>query len=151
MTPPRQAATPSHSHPPRRPRLTIIPSQSIIVFPRTHRTQRLQLEVPGELPNAMVGELMDEANTFWFNENTGEMRWDRPEEVGWKQISDERGATFWFNQVTGAAQWEDPVDISWKEEESAKRKGEKYYWNEYTGEATFGKPEPLAWSMKKEL
>lgn len=113
------------------------------------RTERLQTEVPGELPQYLMDELMDNANTFWFNEATGEMKWENPEVVSWKEVESEKG-TFWFNEVTGRTQWEEPVDLAWKEAFS-ETKGEKYYWNEFTGEATFGKPEPLAWAMKQEL
>lgn len=111
------------------------------------RTKRLQSEVPGELPQYLVDELMDDANSFWFNEASGEMQWEKPQELSWKQVTSDKG-TFWFNEVTGRTQWEEPLEKGWKE---AFSESGKYYWNEYTGEATFGKPEPLAWTLKKEL
>ena len=83
------------------------------------------------------------------NENTGEMRWDKPSSLAWKRVRGERGV-FWFNQVTGQTQWEEPVDIGWREEFSH-AKNEKYFWNRFTGEASFGKPEAVAWTLKKEL
>ena len=51
------------------------------------RTKRLQSEVPGELPQYLVDELMDDANSFWFNEASGEMQWEKPQELSWKQAS----------------------------------------------------------------
>ena len=113
------------------------------------KTERLQMQVPGELPQYLVDELMDTANSFWYNEATGEMKWDTPAVVSWKKVTNEKGV-FWFNEVTGAKQWEEPHELAWKEGFS-QTQNEKYYWNEYTGESMFGKPEPLAWTFKQEL
>jgi hypothetical protein len=65
----------------------------------------------------------DRGEAFYFNDATGESRWEAPLAhqaqygefgashllPGWREVVSDNGETFFFNDATGASQWEAPL------------------------------------------
>ena len=61
---------------------------------------------------------MNQTNTFWFNEVTGESSWEDPRHNTWRPVTDrETGKVFYYHPETLDSTWQPPEEVAWKEVE----------------------------------
>mmetsp|Transcript_35701 Transcript_35701/g.43057 ORF Transcript_35701/g.43057 Transcript_35701/m.43057 type:complete len:354 (+) Transcript_35701:96-1157(+) len=114
------------------------------------KTNTTSKEVPAELPKDMVDHLEEHHSKYWFNEVTGEARWDDPAEDQWNELKDKDGRRYWFKPSTQDVTYKQPEETGWMQMESEEHK-RPFFYNEVSQDITWEMPEPLGWSLHSEL